>query len=580
MKLYLITLIGIILACNQAIAENADFQNDFFKSDSQWDNAKNKQSQTPTKINNTIENSASKSGIPGPGMPMMPPAAEKKEAPATLPAPQLTSSSTPPIAAAAEPAITSPEPQIAQPAILAADAPKPVAIDEIAELPESESTLGDTPGVQLEKLIQKTPTVSEFNKTNMAKHRSVYDRRNGVPDEYIVGKEREKINSHIPKFSNQSEYSQMLFSAVVLGNISAIKTILQRNADVNSRVKETGMTPVMMAVKVKNAQVLRYLITSGADINLQNNEGQTALHISCILGLDEMFAILIKSGANISIIDKKNHHAMEYINPIFEESFIDAFLSNAKDTNTALLMLTKIKSLKGVKKAVMHGADLDTKDKDGATPLIIAAKNNDANTVGFLLYSKANHTFKDLSGSSAFDYAKRNNNIKIEDMIETVMVKSELDNTAELSNALNSKRLVWDGDSSLQSSYDSVTIKSLNEKSSQKHLKSPKDKLNLKNKSTKKILGSSKSKNNSSINNDAIVEAPLKELAKPKVKKKKKVYTKKLAEKRKIDKLKTKKTPAKATQTDKEFDQLLIDSGISKETKQIDDFIEIIDNAN
>jgi ankyrin repeat protein len=398
-----------------SISAADDFQSDFFKSNSQWDDVKSKKESL---------NSAQ------PPIVVTPPSV----APNNNSSSQQKNSSTPITSPNTNSATTqkSAEPLAEdKPATKDVSSPFPVSLEDLSSISDGGEVLADTPGVALDKLITISPSIEDFNKTNRSKGRKFYDHRNGIPEDFVLKSKPSDKNSHIPNYTYSSEYSQMLFSATVMGNISAIKTLLKRGADINSRIIDSGMTPLMMAVKVKNAQVLRYLITAGADLNLQNKEGQTALHISCILGLEDLFSILISSGANTAILDTKGKAAMSYVNPVLEDTFYNMLISSSKNKDVLLLNFIKTGSLKGAKIALDSGADINARDVDGSTPLIISSKNNDSKLVGFLLFNDADPNLKDKSNNSASSYASKNQNTKIEDMLETVLLKHELDTAAE-----------------------------------------------------------------------------------------------------------------------------------------------------
>ena len=57
------------------------------------------------------------------------------------------------------------------------------------------------------------------------------------------------------------------------------------------------------------------------------------------------------------------------------------------------------------------GADIEARDKDGETPLIIAARSNNPEVIEVLLTGGANAKAKNEAGETALDYAKKNKKI-------------------------------------------------------------------------------------------------------------------------------------------------------------------------
>ena len=66
----------------------------------------------------------------------------------------------------------------------------------------------------------------------------------------------------------------------------------------NSRI-ENGMSPVMVAAKEGNTEILWELLEAGADINLLNDDENPALWFACFNGNPELIKMLISYGAKL-----------------------------------------------------------------------------------------------------------------------------------------------------------------------------------------------------------------------------------------------------------------------------------------
>ena len=87
----------------------------------------------------------------------------------------------------------------------------------------------------------------------------------------------------------------ILQSAVAAGNIEVIKALLTHGADVNVRSAE-GMTALHAAAFEGNAAIVKLLIANGADIEAKTNKGETAREIAGKKG-NEQIAGLLKHSA-------------------------------------------------------------------------------------------------------------------------------------------------------------------------------------------------------------------------------------------------------------------------------------------
>lgn len=88
--------------------------------------------------------------------------------------------------------------------------------------------------------------------------------------------------------------------------ISRISSCVQRGASIN----ETKLLHFAIANKKNN--LIAFLISLGAEINLQDESGCTALHIASRLQNNEGSNILLALGANATILDNKGMSYTEH----------------------------------------------------------------------------------------------------------------------------------------------------------------------------------------------------------------------------------------------------------------------------
>jgi len=87
--------------------------------------------------------------------------------------------------------------------------------------------------------------------------------------------------------------------------------------------------------------------------------------------------------------------------------------------NERFLELVQTATAQQVQKAIDEGADPDARNEQGRTPLMYAvAVNHDPEMIIALLKAGADATAKDGDGKTAFDYARRNNEMKGTDAYE------------------------------------------------------------------------------------------------------------------------------------------------------------------
>jgi hypothetical protein len=78
-----------------------------------------------------------------------------------------------------------------------------------------------------------------------------------------------------------------------------VATLMRAGADVNAHDRE-GSTPLMVACRAGNGDLVRQLVAAGADLQVRDNAGRTALIEAACYGNPQTVAFLWHSGANTS----------------------------------------------------------------------------------------------------------------------------------------------------------------------------------------------------------------------------------------------------------------------------------------
>ena len=87
-----------------------------------------------------------------------------------------------------------------------------------------------------------------------------------------------------------------LFKAVILNEIKEVKRLIEAGANVNV-VDKDGETALLWASFWRCSNVVKILIEAGADVNAVDNFRYTALHFASLWGRREIVKMLIEAGA-------------------------------------------------------------------------------------------------------------------------------------------------------------------------------------------------------------------------------------------------------------------------------------------
>ncbi|WP_278379892.1 ankyrin repeat domain-containing protein [Chryseobacterium arthrosphaerae] len=132
---------------------------------------------------------------------------------------------------------------------------------------------------------------------------------------------------------------------------------------INEREKGMLQTPLMLAAEMERVQSVKLLLEYGADPNLQNIDGKTALHLlpvkqpakqSTPEAKVEIAALLLENGADINIKDNYNNE------PLWTAVF------EAADGDSEKLPLVAF--------YVKNHADVNNKNKSDRSPMDFAQK--------------------------------------------------------------------------------------------------------------------------------------------------------------------------------------------------------------
>jgi ankyrin repeat protein len=174
--------------------------------------------------------------------------------------------------------------------------------------------------------------------------------------------------------------------------------------DINKR-DEAGMTALMWAARYGFIAVMDYLCSCGASMDLRDDKGMTALMHALYQGRSEAAIKLIQYGCDISIVDNEGQTALVYAskkNIVLPELLIDV---DRKDIYacTALHYACYLGHLSTVKALILKGCNVNIKNSNGETPLMLANINQRKDIIDLLLYSGAKN-YRDFDGFVFDDY--------------------------------------------------------------------------------------------------------------------------------------------------------------------------------
>lgn len=136
------------------------------------------------------------------------------------------------------------------------------------------------------------------------------------PEWRAVDKSKEKTgwvvhSVHVAEEEKQiDEEDKTAFDYVKENNLTGLKRVLEKER-INELEVDSGMGLVHWATDRNAGDLLEYLLSSGANVNLQDSDGQTCLHYAASCGHFDCLKILIKYGGDKDLKDNDGATALE-----------------------------------------------------------------------------------------------------------------------------------------------------------------------------------------------------------------------------------------------------------------------------
>lgn len=188
----------------------------------------------------------------------------------------------------------------------------------------------------------------------------------------------------------------------------AIKILAEKYHITNlNKVNRDGETPLMSAAwDEENLDVMRLLITAGADVNLVDESGESALSTACNEGNTEAAKLLVEAGADVNVANDEGHTSLMSAVMWSDAELVEILLKaganlDAADDEgyTALDWAKDARAAECVR--ILRAAGCKSHQK--ASPLLTAAMEKDAAAVKKLLSAAKKPSKEDIH--KAADYA-------------------------------------------------------------------------------------------------------------------------------------------------------------------------------
>jgi ankyrin repeat protein len=226
------------------------------------------------------------------------------------------------------------------------------------------------------------------------------------------------------------------WSMVNDNDLSMVERAISKGQDVNAY--NGGETPLYMAAKQGNLDMVKLLLSRGAKYDLPTSKKNTPLHISAELGHEQVVELLLHAGADINAKGEAGltplqaaiwGGKLEVVKLLLQRGANINLTSNGNDSS--LHIAAQQSNAEVVKLCLENGVPVNITDDAGLTPLHFAVDDSEENAVVVLLEAGADVNARDKFQHTPLHYACLNDNIEKSADIVEVLLKAGADVNAK-----------------------------------------------------------------------------------------------------------------------------------------------------
>lgn len=243
-----------------------------------------------------------------------------------------------------------------------------------------------------------------------------------------------KLLSYVDINETDQEGHTLLFKASEKGSLPHVSLFISHGANIDLQ-NNLGNTPLWIACSKRYPCIIAKLLENGANVNHLNHQGNSPIYSICEKGPLKIAEMLIGAGANAEVINNKGESLLticcrngqsetlrlllDYVanDHVYYKASVDGF--------TPLLAATESNKINCIKVLCEYGIDIHQKTSEdnrilqGATALHLAAFYNKIDSLCTLISFGADVNMQDSNGMTPLHIAVLQNNLQIVKLLKS-----------------------------------------------------------------------------------------------------------------------------------------------------------------
>lgn len=194
------------------------------------------------------------------------------------------------------------------------------------------------------------------------------------------------VLSAVSAEAQQVRLDEDLFNILRHDDAAGLRSRIAEGFDVNRQYVPAERTLLMLAILEDRTRIAKLLLQEGANTDLQDRQGFTALHLASRRGVG-FVRLLLESGRKprLELQTKEGLTAAELAALYGRREGLDRLVAAGARFTADLVFLSGVGDLEGMKALVAAGAGVNTTNKAQLTPLAAAALAGQLKSVEYLL---------------------------------------------------------------------------------------------------------------------------------------------------------------------------------------------------